>query len=137
MEQAGPAALLLTQLKALSAGCSSTGLRHRVLLAQHLHQLPVPTPEDRPQLRRPAGAGRQEAKIVRTIVSLAARCRWRGGGRLENAAQARQLQLLQVDSAQGLLVLAKRWTRRGFSSWRRRAKSFARRGRSMRRSAHH
>jgi diguanylate cyclase (GGDEF)-like protein/PAS domain S-box-containing protein len=102
MEQAGPAALLLTQLKALSVGLLLDDFGTGYSSLSYLHNFRFDTLKiDRSFVARLEQSGK-EAEIVRTIVSLARALQMEVVAEgVENAAQARQLQTLQVDSAQG------------------------------------
>jgi len=102
MEQAGPAALLLTQLKALSVGLLLDDFGTGYSSLSYLHNFRFDTLKiDRSFVARLEQSGK-EAEIVRTIVSLARALQMEVVAEgVENAAQARQLQMLQVDSAQG------------------------------------
>jgi len=102
MEQAGPAALLLTQLKALSVGLLLDDFGTGYSSLSYLHNFRFDTLKiDRSFVARLEQSGK-ETEIVRTIVSLARALQMEVVAEgVENAAQARQLQLLQVDSAQG------------------------------------
>jgi diguanylate cyclase (GGDEF)-like protein/PAS domain S-box-containing protein len=102
MEQAGPAALLLTQLKALSVGLLLDDFGTGYSSLSYLHNFRFDTLKiDRSFVARLEQSGKEE-EIVRTIVSLARALQMEVVAEgVENAAQARQLQMLQVDSAQG------------------------------------
>jgi predicted signal transduction protein with EAL and GGDEF domain len=102
MENAGPAALLLGQLKALSVGLLLDDFGTGYSSLSYLHNFRFDTLKiDRSFVSRLEQPGKQ-AEIVRTIVSLAQALQMEVVAEgVENAAQAQQLQNLQVDCGQG------------------------------------
>jgi diguanylate cyclase (GGDEF)-like protein/PAS domain S-box-containing protein len=102
MENAGPAAVLLGQLKALSVGLLLDDFGTGYSSLSYLHNFRFDTLKiDRSFVARLEQSGKQ-AEIVRTIVSLARALQMEVVAEgVENAAQAQQLQELQVDCAQG------------------------------------
>jgi diguanylate cyclase (GGDEF)-like protein/PAS domain S-box-containing protein len=102
MENAGPAALLLSQLKALSVGLLLDDFGTGYSSLSYLHNFRFDTLKiDRSFVARLEQSGKQ-AEIVRTIVGLARALQMEVVAEgVENAAQAQQLQALRVDSAQG------------------------------------
>src|SRR5207245_9779806 len=103
MEQAGPAALLLTQLKALSVGLLLDDFGTGYSSLSYLHNFRFDTLKiDRSFVSRLEQSGKQ-AEIVRTIVSLERALSMEVVAEgVENTTQLQQLQLLQVESAQGV-----------------------------------
>jgi diguanylate cyclase (GGDEF)-like protein/PAS domain S-box-containing protein len=102
MEHAGPAALLLTQLKALSVGLLLDDFGTGYSSLSYLHNFRFDTLKiDRSFVAR-LETSAKEVEIVRTIVSLARALQMEVVAEgVENAAQAQQLRDLQVNSAQG------------------------------------
>jgi EAL domain-containing protein (putative c-di-GMP-specific phosphodiesterase class I) len=102
MEHAGPAALLLTQLKALSVGLLLDDFGTGYSSLSYLHNFRFDTLKiDRSFVAR-LETSAKEVEIVRTIVSLARALQMEVVAEgVENAAQAQQLRDLRVDSAQG------------------------------------
>ena len=102
MENAGPAAVLLGQLKALSVGLLLDDFGTGYSSLSYLHNFRFDTLKiDRSFVARLEQSGKQ-AEIVRTVVSLARALQMEVVAEgVENAAQAQQLQELQVDCAQG------------------------------------
>jgi len=102
MENAGSAALLLNQLKALSVGLLLDDFGTGYSSLSYLHNFRFDTLKiDRSFVARLEHPGKQ-GEIVRTIVSLARALQMEVVAEgVENAAQAQQLQALRVDSAQG------------------------------------
>ncbi|HUJ27892.1 MAG TPA: EAL domain-containing protein, partial [Myxococcales bacterium] len=102
MENAGPAALLLQQLKALSVHLLLDDFGTGYSSLSYLHNFRFDTLKiDRSFVSRLEQAGKQ-AEIVRTIVSLARALNMEVVAEgVENLAQLQQLQLLEVESAQG------------------------------------
>jgi diguanylate cyclase (GGDEF)-like protein/PAS domain S-box-containing protein len=102
MENAGPAALLLNQLKSLSVGLLLDDFGTGYSSLSYLHNFRFDTLKiDRSFVARLEQSGK-EAEIVRTIVGLARALQMEVVAEgVENAAQAQQLQTLGVDSAQG------------------------------------
>ena len=102
MENAGPAAVLLAQLKALSVGLLLDDFGTGYSSLSYLHNFRFDTLKiDRSFVSRLEQPGKQ-AEIVRTIVSLARALQMEVVAEgVENAAQAQQLQELHVDCAQG------------------------------------
>jgi diguanylate cyclase (GGDEF)-like protein/PAS domain S-box-containing protein len=102
MENAGPAALLLNQLKALSVGLLLDDFGTGYSSLSYLHNFRFDTLKiDRSFVARLEQSGKQ-AEIVRTIVGLARALQMEVVAEgVENAAQAQQLQALRVDSGQG------------------------------------
>ena len=96
------AALLLTQLKALSVGLSLDDFGTGYSSLSYLHNFRFDTLKiDRSFVAR-LETSAKEVEIVRTIVSLARALQMEVVAEgVENAAQAQQLRDLQVDSAQG------------------------------------
>jgi diguanylate cyclase (GGDEF)-like protein/PAS domain S-box-containing protein len=102
MENAGPAALLLNQLKALSVGLLLDDFGTGYSSLSYLHNFRFDTLKiDRSFVARLEQSGKQ-AEIVRTIVSLARALQMEVVAEgVENSAQVQQLQTLRVDSGQG------------------------------------
>jgi diguanylate cyclase (GGDEF)-like protein/PAS domain S-box-containing protein len=102
MEHAGPAALLLNQLKALSVGLLLDDFGTGYSSLSYLHNFRFDTLKiDRSFVARLEQSGK-EAEIVRTIVSLARALQMDVVAEgVENAGQVKQLQALEVHSAQG------------------------------------
>src|SRR5882672_5478673 len=102
MENAGPAAVLLGQLKALSVGLLLDDFGTGYSSLSYLHNFRFDTLKvDRSFVARLEQSGK-EAEIVRTVVSLARALQMEVVAEgVENAAQAQQLQALRVDCAQG------------------------------------
>ena len=102
MENAGPAALLLNQLKALSVGLLLDDFGTGYSSLSYLHNFRFDTLKiDRSFVARLEQSGKQ-AEIVRTIVGLARALQMEVVAEgVENAAQAQLLQALRVDSGQG------------------------------------
>ena len=102
MEHAGPAALLLNQLKALSVGLLLDDFGTGYSSLSYLHNFRFDTLKiDRSFVARLEQSGK-EAEIVRTIVSLARALQMDVVAEgVENAGQLKQLQALEVHSAQG------------------------------------
>src|SRR5207302_11100010 len=102
MEQAGPAALLLTQLKSLSVGLLLDDFGTGYSSLSYLHNFRFDTLKiDRSFVSRLELSGKN-AEIVRTIVSLARALQMEVVAEgVENISQLQQLQELQVQSAQG------------------------------------
>jgi len=102
MENAGPAALLLNQLKALSVGLVLDDFGTGYSSLSYLHNFRFDTLKiDRSFVARLEQSGKQ-AEIVRTIVGLARALQLEVVAEgVENAAQAQQLQALRVDCGQG------------------------------------
>jgi EAL domain-containing protein (putative c-di-GMP-specific phosphodiesterase class I) len=102
MEHAGPAALLLNQLKALSVGLLLDDFGTGYSSLSYLHNFRFDTLKiDRSFVAR-LETSAKEVEIVRTIVSLARALQMEVVAEgVENAAQAQQLRDLHVDSAQG------------------------------------
>ena len=102
MENAGPAALLLQQLKALSVHLLLDDFGTGYSSLSYLHNFRFDTLKiDRSFVSRLEQSGKQ-AEIVRTIVSLARALNMEVVAEgVENVQQLQQLQLLQVQSAQG------------------------------------
>jgi diguanylate cyclase (GGDEF)-like protein/PAS domain S-box-containing protein len=102
MENAGPAALLLNQLKALSVGLLLDDFGTGYSSLSYLHNFRFDTLKiDRSFVARLEQSGK-ETEIVRTIVSLARALQMEVVAEgVENAGQVQQLQALEVDSAQG------------------------------------
>jgi diguanylate cyclase (GGDEF)-like protein len=102
MENSGPAAHLLNQIKALGVGLLLDDFGTGYSSLSYLHNFRFDTLKiDRSFVARLEQSGK-EAEIVRTIVSLARALQMEVVAEgVENAAQAQQLQTLSVDSAQG------------------------------------
>ena len=102
MENSGPAAVLLGQLKALSVGLLLDDFGTGYSSLSYLHNFRFDTLKiDRSFVARLEQSGKQ-AEIVRTIVSLARALQMEVVAEgVENAAQAQQLQTLRVDCGQG------------------------------------
>ena len=102
MENAGSAALLLNQLKALSVGLLLDDFGTGYSSLSYLHNFRFDTLKvDRSFVARLEQSGK-EAEILRTIVGLARALQMEVVAEgVENAGQAQQLQALGVDSAQG------------------------------------
>ena len=102
MEHAGSAALLLNQLKALTVGLLLDDFGTGYSSLSYLHNFRFDTLKiDRSFVARLEQAGK-EAEIVRTIVSLARALQMDVVAEgVENASQLKQLQALEVHSAQG------------------------------------
>jgi len=102
MENAGTAAVLLNQLKALSVGLLLDDFGTGYSSLSYLHNFRFDTLKiDRSFVTRLDQPGKQ-AEIVRTIVSLARALQMEVVAEgVENAAQAQQLQALRVDCGQG------------------------------------
>ena len=102
MENAGSAAMLLNQLKALSVGLLLDDFGTGYSSLSYLHNFRFDTLKiDRSFVARLDQPGKQ-AEIVRTIVSLARALQMEVVAEgVENAGQAQQLQALRVDSGQG------------------------------------
>jgi len=125
MENAGPAALLLQQLKGLQVGLLLDDFGTGYSSLSYLHNFRFDTLKiDRSFVSRLEQSGKQ-AEIVRTIVSLA-----RGlsmevvAEGVETAAQLQRLQELQVESAQGFLF-SRPLDARGFGELLLQRKPFA------------
>ena len=105
MENAGPAAVLLTQLKALGVHLLLDDFGTGYSSLSYLHNFRFDTLKiDRSFVSRLDAAGQQgrQAEIVRTIVSLARALSMEIVAEgVENASQAEALQVLQCDYAQG------------------------------------
>ena len=102
MEHAGSAALLLNQLKALTVGLLLDDFGTGYSSLSYLHNFRFDTLKiDRSFVARLEQSGKQ-AEIVRTIVSLARALQMDVVAEgVENASQLKQLQALEVHSAQG------------------------------------
>ena len=102
MENAGPAALLLQQLKSLSVHLLLDDFGTGYSSLSYLHNFRFDTLKiDRSFVSRLEQSGKQ-AEIVRTIVSLARALNMEVVAEgVENLQQLQQLQQLQVESAQG------------------------------------
>jgi diguanylate cyclase (GGDEF)-like protein/PAS domain S-box-containing protein len=102
MEHAGPAALLLSQLKALGVHLLLDDFGTGYSSLSYLHNFRFDTLKiDRSFVARLEIPGKH-AEIVRTIVSLAGALQMEVVAEgVENAAQVAQLQALRVESAQG------------------------------------
>ena len=102
MENAGPAAVLLTQLKALGVHLLLDDFGTGYSSLSYLHNFRFDTLKiDRSFVSRLEQPGRQ-SEIVRTIVSLARALSMEVVAEgVENAAQVEQLQILHCDYAQG------------------------------------
>jgi EAL domain-containing protein (putative c-di-GMP-specific phosphodiesterase class I) len=102
MENAGSAALLLNQLKALSVGLLLDDFGTGYSSLSYLHNFRFDTLKvDRSFVARLEQSGK-EAEILRTIVGLARALQMEVVAEgVENAGQAQQLQALGADSAQG------------------------------------
>ena len=102
MENAGPAALMLTQLKAMQVHLLLDDFGTGYSSLSYLHNFRFDTLKiDQSFVARLDAPGKQ-AEIVRTIVSLARALSMQVVAEgVENVAQLRALQALSVDSAQG------------------------------------
>src|SRR4029077_19639821 len=102
MENAGPAGLLLSQLKAMQVHLLLDDFGTGYSSLSYLHNFRFDTLKiDRSFVSRLEQSGKQ-AEIVRTIVSLARALSMEVVAEgVENLAQLQQLQELQVESAQG------------------------------------
>jgi Amt family ammonium transporter len=102
MEHAGPAALLLTQLKAMQVHLLLDDFGTGYSSLSYLHNFRFDTLKiDRSFVARLGGAGKH-AEIVRTIVSLARALSMEVVAEgVENVTQLHALQGLEVESAQG------------------------------------